>query len=112
MRLVHMRRRFAMTASQPVSRTVIGGLKGLRNVVCLSAVLMSVGELPAVARVVRVDPRLGEIEVDGSPTGPEIFEALTNASMLLDELRRDDALDECCDPGRALDGITVKATAG
>jgi hypothetical protein len=38
--------------------------------------------------------------------------ALTNASELLDELRRDDALDDCCDPRRELDQITIRAAIG
>jgi hypothetical protein len=73
---------------------------------------MAVGELPAVARVVRVDAQLGEIEIDGSPSAAEIEGAIASASRWLDELHRDQLLDDCCDHRRALDEITVEPAIG
>lgn len=91
---------------QTKARTVIGGVRGLRNVICLSAVLMSLGQVPAIAKVVRVNVQRGEIEVDGTPSRAEIQSALASASELLDQVGAESG-EGYCDPHRASDTITV-----
>ncbi|MBW3672329.1 MAG: ATP-binding cassette domain-containing protein, partial [Acidobacteria bacterium] len=77
----------------PLGRTRVRGLRGLRDVVCLSAVLTTLAQIPGVARVRRVSADRGEIEIEGTPTADEILAALERAGLLLadigeDELRR------------------------
>jgi hypothetical protein len=80
----------------------------MRNVVCLSAVLMSLGQVAAIARVVRVNVLRGEIEVQGLPSRSDVESALAVASQMLEDV--DDLVGGgCLAPHRASEAITVTA---
>lgn len=70
----------------PAPRTsVIRGLHGLRDIVCLSAVLTTVGSTPGVERVRRVSAERGEIEVEGTSRPEDLVQAIDRAAALLAE---------------------------
>lgn len=94
-------------------RTVIRGVRGLGHVVCLSAILTTLGQAHGVNRVRAVRAARGEIEVDGAPTRDAVARALIEADALLAQVRAELADDVvwACDVASHATLVVIEADA-
>ena len=68
-------------------RSVIRGLRGLRDIVWTSAVLATLAQVPGITRVRSVRSHQGEVEVDGVVSLADVRAALLRASAWMDAIR-------------------------